>query len=103
MESDSTLSPIDTMLGIMLESWEHKYSFDLDRVARKAVFKRGPVTVNAEERPDGQIFITVLREGTAFSKTATPEEAAKSITAVIVDLMDQEAQAVAKKWWQFWK
>jgi hypothetical protein len=103
MESDAILSPIDTMLGVMLVSWKQKYSFEVDRVNKKGVFKRGPLTINAEENPDGQILITVLRGGTACSKTAPPEEAANSITSIIVDLMDEEIRLASKKWWQFWK
>lgn len=109
MESNGELMPIETMLAIMLDSWNQKYSFDLDRVTRKAIFKRGPVTINAEEKPDGLIFITVLRGDFASTKTASPEEAAKSITTIIVDVMDKElehyreAERVRKRWWQFWK
>ena len=102
MESDATMSPIDRMLGVMLESWDQKYSFEVDRVAKKGVFKRGPVTINAEEKPDGLILITVLRDGTVFSKTASPEEAADSITSVIVHLLDDEMRPAPKKWWKFW-
>jgi hypothetical protein len=39
--------PIDEMLGILLETWDHRYAFDVDRERQLALFTRGGMQAGA--------------------------------------------------------
>lgn len=54
------LTPIDEMLAILLETWEKRYAFQLDRATKKAEFRLGQITIHAEEMPDGSICVSFV-------------------------------------------
>lgn len=77
--------PIDQMLGILLETWQHRYTFDVDRERQLVLFMRGGMQASAGQLQGGLIRVTyewALHE-LAEEFCTTPAQAAALINAVM--------------------
>src|SRR5262245_21302293 len=78
-------SPIDHMLGILLETWEHRYAFDVDREQQVALFTRGGMQAGAGVVEGG--LIRVAYESAPHEVVeefcTTPEQTAALIDAIM--------------------
>src|SRR5262245_36517988 len=77
--------PLDQMLGILLETWEHRYAFDVDRERQLALFTRGGMQAGAGVVEGGLIRVayqSALYE-VAEEFCTTPAQAAALIDAVM--------------------
>jgi hypothetical protein len=54
----SAFGRLDEMIGILIESWNHQYTFEIDRDRRFARFSRGGMQASAAEVADGLIHVT---------------------------------------------
>jgi hypothetical protein len=77
--------PIDQMLGLLLETWEHRYAFEVDRERQLASFTRGGMQAVAGVVEGG--LIRVAYESAPHEAVeefyTTPEQAAALIDAVM--------------------
>jgi hypothetical protein len=77
--------PIDQMLGILLETWEHRYAFDVNREQQLALFTRGGMQAGAGLVEGGLIRVayeSALHEVTEEFCT-TPAQAAALFEAIL--------------------
>jgi hypothetical protein len=101
------ITPLDQMLGLMLETWNNRYAFNVDRGARKAEFTRGDFTVRAEEAEDGMIRVSLTHDGKLFTKVGKPIDCAKEIEVLLFSEAGSppnsvRPQAPSRPWWKFW-
>ena len=77
--------PIDRMLGVLLETWDHRYAFEVDRERQLALFTRGGMQAGAGV-VEGEL-IRVAYESAPHEVTeefcTTPEQAAALIDAIM--------------------
>jgi hypothetical protein len=53
-----TFGPLDEVLGTLLERWDHRYRFELNREERLLLLSKPPENeVGAKELPDGRIHV----------------------------------------------
>ena len=77
--------PIDRMLGILLETWEHRYAFEVDRKRQLAFFTRGGMQAGAGVIEGGVIRVAyeLAPHEVAEEFCTTPEQAAALIDVVL--------------------
>jgi hypothetical protein len=77
--------PIDQMLGILLETWEHRYAFDVDRERQLALFTRGGIQAGAGVIQGGLIRVAYESSPHEVAEEfcTTPAQAAALIDAIM--------------------
>jgi hypothetical protein len=80
----SNFGPLDEMLGVLLETWDHRYAFEMDRERRAVLFTRGAMQAGAGEVSGG--LIRVAYESApheVVEEFCTPEQAAELVDRVM--------------------
>ncbi|MBV9125705.1 MAG: hypothetical protein JO112_20340 [Planctomycetes bacterium] len=80
----SRFGPLDQMLGILLETWNRRYNFEMDRDRRVALFTGGGMQAGAGEIEGG--LIRVAYESAPHEiveEFCSPEQAAALIDAIM--------------------
>jgi hypothetical protein len=80
----ASFGPLDEMLGLLLETWGHRYAFEMDRERRVAFFTRGGMQARAVEADGG--LIRVAYESAPHEvaeELCTPEKAAVLLDAIM--------------------
>src|SRR5262245_42267024 len=77
--------PVDQMLGVLLETWEHRYAFEVDRQRQLAFFTRGGMQAGAGVVEGGLIRVAYesAPHEVAEEFCTTPEQAAALINAIM--------------------
>ncbi len=76
--------PLDELLGTLLETWEQRYEFKLDREKRLAHFIRENRQVDVSELSSGELRVTYAGlSGKEVSEVCTPERAAQLVETVL--------------------
>ena len=77
------LSPLDLVLGALLETWGQRYQFDFDRAKGALVFNRRGFELRASELPTGGICLNFNEAGKQHRVECSVEEAPKVIETLL--------------------
>ena len=102
------MRPIDRMVGEMLETWNKRYAFTVDRAAGKAEFSLAEIKISAEEIEGEMIRISVILDGKLFTKVGGPSDCAREIEMIMFPEGEGtptriRRQTPSKPWWRFWR
>lgn len=80
----SSFGPLDEVIGLLLETWDHRYHFEFDREQRVITFDRGGMIAGAGEVADGLIRVAYESAPHEVAEEfCTPAQAAMLIDAVM--------------------
>jgi hypothetical protein len=84
MSQASSFGPLDEVLGLLLETWEHRYAFEFDRERRAILFSRGAMIASAGAVEGGVIRVAYeSAPHEVVEELCTPQQAATLIEAVM--------------------
>jgi hypothetical protein len=76
--------PLDEVMGQLLETWDHRYTFEFDREQRVITFSRGDMIAGAGEVAGGLIRVAYeSAPGEVVEEFCTPTQAAALVDGVM--------------------
>jgi hypothetical protein len=82
-DQNPNMQPLDKVLGTLLETWNKRYVFNLDREKRQLRFTVPNFELLATEAASGKIQLSFDEAGTRHQVECTADEAPKVIEALL--------------------
>jgi hypothetical protein len=105
----SNFGPLDELIGILLETWGQRYTFNCDRKLRFAVFQRDKMQARVDELATGQLRVTYEHApGQHTEEVCNVRDTAKLVEAILFrqqlcrlsNFGHSTAAGASKPWWK---